>query len=363
MFIAVKRRWHTVVISTFDYGNEVCYTTLHLNEGYNHSKWESEVSFDAMTANADLDVLHLVTAEEVFFREQIEALEEMGVNCTVCVVPGGEQIDGDMASKRGIKEYLQFFPKVRRKLRHNNFDLIHANYGLTAPYAVTQFRLPVVLTLWGSDVVGFDGFVTKACAWRADAITVRSEEMRELLGRDAYILPSGVDLDKFRPIDRTEARKRVGWDITGRHVLFPYAPEYERKNFPLAKRIVKRAESELNAEISLHTITNVPHEEVVYYLNAADVMLMTSKYEGSPNTVKEAMACNVPVVSTDVGDVQKRLSAVEPSGVGQTEDEILEQLLLVFQNRVRSNGRKFLRDISWERIGAQILDIYSEVLS
>ena len=160
-----------------------------------------------MTDPADLRALHLVTAEEIFFRQQIETLERKGVDCTVLVVPGAEQIDGDMAARRGVREYLQFLPMVRRELRRGEYDLVHANYGLTAPYAVTQFRLPVVLTLWGSDVVGVDGLVTKAFAWRADAVTVRSEEMRELLGRaDAYIVPSGVDLARFRPIDRGVAR-------------------------------------------------------------------------------------------------------------------------------------------------------------
>ena len=132
-----------------------------------------------MTTGDGLRVLHLVTSREVFFDQQIATLEERGIDCTVCVVPGEDQIDGDMGNRRGVKGYLQFFPKVRRELRRGEYDLIHANYGLTAPYAAMQFQLPIVLTLWGSDVVGFDGLVTKACAWRADAVTVRSEEMRE----------------------------------------------------------------------------------------------------------------------------------------------------------------------------------------
>ena len=316
-----------------------------------------------MPAAEDLRVLHLVTSEEVFFEQQIETLEAKGVDCTVCVVPGGEQIDGDMADKRGIKEYLQFFPKVRRELRQGEYDLIHANYGLTAPYAVTQFRLPVVLTLWGSDVVGFDGLVTKACAWRADAVTVRSEEMRELLGqKDAYIVPSGVDLEKFRPIDRDEARERVGWDVDGTHVLFPYSPEYERKNYPLAERVVERAQSELGEGVTLQTISGVPHEEVVYYINAADAMLLTSEHEGSPNTVKEAMACNVPVVSTDVGDVRERLDSVALSAVGVTEAELFRQLVRVLQSDGRSNGRNVVRKVSWDQIGDQFLRIYKDMI-
>lgn len=316
-----------------------------------------------MSTGDDLQVLQLTTSEEIFFAQQIETLEEKGVSCTVLEVPRADQIDGDMGGTRGITEYLQFVPKVRRQLRSGKYDLIHANYGLTAPYAITQFRLPVVLTLWGSDVIGFDGLVTKACAWRADAVTVRSKEMRELLGReDAYIVPSGVDLDRFRPIDRTEARERVGWDGEGTHVLFPYSPEYERKNYPLAKRVVEQVESTLSESITLQTISGIPHEEVVYYINAADALLLTSNHEGSPNTVKEAMACNVPVISTDVGDVQERLMNVTPSGVGTTEKELANHLQRVLQTGNRSNGRTIVRDVSWDQIGDQLLEIYLKVL-
>lgn len=310
-----------------------------------------------------LSVLHLVTAEEVFFQQQIDVLTEKGVECDVCVVPEGEQIDGAMAKKRGIKEYLQFFPKVRRYLRNDEYDLIHANYGLTAPYAITQFKLPIVLTLWGSDVVGFDGLVTKACAWRCDAITVRSEEMRELLGRDnAYIVPSGVDLNQFRPIEQEYARDYVGWDTEGKYVLFPYSPDYLRKNYPLAERVVKRTESKTDMNISLETISGVPHEEVVYYINAADALLLTSKHEGSPNTVKEAMACNVPIVSTDVGDVKSRLTGVHPGGVSNDETELVELLTNVIEEDVRSNGRKAVEDVSWDRIGSELIRIYQSLL-
>lgn len=315
-----------------------------------------------MTDADDIRALHLVTAEEIFFRQQIETLERKGVDCTVLEVPGAEQIDGDMGSRRGVKEYLQFFPMVRRELRRGAYDLIHANYGLTAPYAATQLRLPVVLTLWGSDVVGFDGLVTKAFAWRADAVTVRSEEMRELLGReDAHIVPSGVDLERFRPIDRTEARERAGWDPDGTHVLFPYAPDYERKNYPLARRVVERTEAELGEEVTLQTISGIQHEEVPYYVNAADALLLTSRHEGSPNTVKEAMACNVPVVSTDVGDVRERLGGVEPGGVGSTEDELVELVCAVLETKERSNGRDLVREVSWNRIGEQIVELYETV--
>ncbi|MFB6107491.1 MAG: glycosyltransferase [Haloplanus sp.] len=315
-----------------------------------------------MADDGDIRALHLVTAREVFFTQQIETLESKGVDCTVLVVPGEDQIDGAMGQGRGVREYLQFFPMVRRELRRAEYDLIHANYGLTAPYAVTQRRLPVLLTLWGSDVVGFDGLVTKACAWRADAITVRSAEMRTLLGRDAHIVPSGIDMETFRPIDRTDARDRVGWGAEGTNVLFPYSPDYERKNYPLARHVVDAVADRTGIDATLRTISGVPHDEVPYYMNAADAVLLTSRHEGSPNTVKEAMACNVPVVSTDVGDVRERLADVSVGGVGDSEDELVDLLAEVLRAGDRSDGRRAVAEVSWDRIGTRLIDIYRSLL-
>lgn len=315
-----------------------------------------------MATKENLRVLHLVTAREVFFDQQIDTLEKKGVDCTVCVVPGAEQIDGNMGERRGSVQYLQYFSRVRKALHRGEYDLIHANYGLTAPYAVTQFRLPVILTLWGSDVVGFDGLVTKSCAWWCDAVTVRSEEMRKLLGReDAHIVPSGVDLETFRPLDRYEARNQIGWDRNKMQILFPYSPEYERKNYPLAKRVVDRARGQTEEEIELRTISGVEHDEVPVYMNAADAVLLTSKHEGSPNTVKEAMACNIPVVSTDVGDVRTRLANVSNSYVSTTENELADALSMVLKTDRRSNGREAVRSVSWDRIGDQLVRIYQTI--
>ncbi len=308
-------------------------------------------------------MLHLTTSREAFFDQQITELEKRGVTCAVCVVPGSTHVDGGMPAKRGMREYARYFSKVRQALGRDDYDLIHANYGLTAPFAITQFRYPVVLTLWGSDVVGFDGLVTKACAWRADAVTVRSEEMRRLLGNDnAYLLPSGVDLELFRPLDRTRARQRVGWADDAKYVLFPYSQEYERKNYPLAERIVNDVAERLDTPVRLQTISGAPHENVPFYMNAADCLLLTSRREGSPNTVKEAMACDVPVVSTEVGDVKTRLHGVDPGGVGTSEAELSGLLFDVLEEPRRSNGREAVRDVSWDRIGERLMTIYQHVL-
>jgi len=317
-----------------------------------------------MSRRDKLSVLHLTTSREIFFDQQIESLEELGVDCTVLVVPGQEQIDGDMGNRRGPTEYIQFLFKVREELRQREYDIIHANYGLTAPHAVITSDIPVILTLWGSDVVGLDGAITKLFAWRCDAVTVRSKEMKELLGRsNAYILPSGVDMEKFYPMEQVKAREEVGWNTEGLHVLFPYSPEYGRKRYSLAESVVDKSSEQIGKEITLHSLSGVDHDQMVYYMNAADALLLTSRHEGSPNTVKEALACNVPVVSTNVGDVEERLKDVSPSAIGLTKEDLIEGLTRVLRSNKRSNGRESVREISWENISKRIVDIYDEVLS
>jgi glycosyltransferase involved in cell wall biosynthesis len=170
-------------------------------------------------------------------------------------------------------------------------------------------------------------------------------------------------LKRFYPIERTEARKKVGWNEEDYHVLFPYSPKYERKRYPLAESVVESASERLGEKINLHTLSGVPHEQMIHYLNASDVLLLTSRHEGSPNTVKESMACNVPVVSTNVGDVKKRLSNVSPSVVGSDETELIEGILEVIRTGKRSNGREAIRELSWENTSKRIVDIYQTVLS
>lgn len=308
-------------------------------------------------------VLQLATAREVFFDQQVDALERSGIECTVCTVPGGEQIDGDMPDRRSGVQYIRYVRAVQQVLDHGAFDLIHANYGLTAPFATVLGDLPVVLTLWGSDVVGLEGAVTRMFASRADAVTVRTAEMARLLGDDAaIILPSGVDLQRFRPIDRNTARERVGWDPTSYHVLFPYSRSYRRKNYPLAEAVVDTVRGRVDRPVTLETVSGVAYDRMPYVMNAADVMLLTSVYEGSPNTVKEAMACDVPVVATDVGDVRVRLAGVSPGGVGADVAELSYLVVEAIRSGERSNGRVAVRPLSWEATAARIIDIYEQVL-
>ncbi|WP_408957981.1 glycosyltransferase [Natrinema sp. 74] len=305
--------------------------------------------------------MHVLTvttyADAPFMTQQMAALEDRGVSFTTVSVAG--EVDADIS--RGPTDYLRTIPEVVREAG-NGYDLIHAQYGLTAPMALAQLRKPVVLSLWGSDVHGPVAPVSRASAPFCDEVVVMSERMRESLGRDCTVIPDGVDLTKFRPEPQDCARNRVGWDDgDGYDVLFPYSPARDVKNYPRAKRVTTVVDNLLECPVRLRTVSGVDHDAVSDYMNAADALLLTSHSEGSPNSVKEALACTLPVVAVDVGDVHERLAGVDPSVVAANDEELVRGLLKVLTRGERSNGREAAREVSIDRTAERMLAVYERV--
>jgi len=302
-----------------------------------------------------MQVLQLVTTPRPFFERQIDVLERKGVQCTTIAVPG--RYDPDASDSRSLADYLRFYPRVLRRSL-SDWDLIHANYGLTAPIALAQLTRPVILSLWGSDLMGKYGF---ACRWFArycDEVIVMTGEMAGDLGMPCHVVPHGIDMTQFAPIPQMEAREAVGWNSETLHVLFPYSTERPVKDYPRAERVVRTVSIRLPKDVSLKPISGVPHDRIATYMNAADALLLTSKREGSPNTVKEAMACNLPVVATDVGDIGEVLSGVTPSAVCRSDEELVEALVNVFTTDRRPNSRAAVREFSLDRMGDRLIEIY-----
>ncbi|QCC60003.1 glycosyltransferase [Natrinema thermotolerans] len=304
-----------------------------------------------------MEVLTLTTyADAPFMTQQQAALEERGVSFTTLSVAGEVAADTD----RRPVDYVRTVPRVVREAA-TGYDLIHAHYGLTAPLALAGLRTPIVLSLWGSDVHGPVAPISKAAAPFCDAVVVMSERMREALGRECTVIPDGVDLERFRPEPREQAKQRVGWDDEGQDVLFPYPPARGVKNHPRAERIVSVVDNLREEPVRLRTVHGVDHDAVADYMNAADALLLTSDSEGSPNSVKEALACNLPVVATDVGDVPERLAGVDPSVVATSDEELVEGLLAVLERDERSNGRVAAREVSIDRTADRLLEVYERV--
>ena len=225
-------------------------------------------------------------------KAQGESLKAAGVEVEYFTVVG-----------KGYKGYLKNIFRLRKHLKKNKYDIVHSHFFLSSVVATFANPKKLVVSLMGSDAYTSRlwNCLIKIFANRWDAVIVKSEKMKDILGlSNCNVLPNGVDFEKFYPIDKEIAREKLGWN-NHKYVLFASSTNRPEKNFELASEAVELLNDK---EIELDTLQDIPHDLIVYYLNAADVLLMTSKYEGSPNIIKEAMACNCPIVSTDVGDVK-----------------------------------------------------------
>ncbi|MDZ5810226.1 glycosyltransferase family 4 protein [Halorubrum sp. AD140] len=303
-------------------------------------------------------VLSLVTnGRSRFYRQQIAGLRERGHTVDALAVPRA----GTESDSRSVGAYARYYPRAFAAARRG-YDVVHANYGLTAPPAVAQPFAPVVVSLWGSDLMGRYGAVSRLAARFADEVIVMSGEMAGLLASDCHVIPHGIDLETFRPLPRSVACAEVGWRSDRRHVLFPYPPDRGVKDFPRARRIVDAAADELDRAVELHTVTGVPHARMPWHFNAADALLVTSRREGSPNSVKEALACDCPVISTDVGDVAERLDGVSHSAVAADDAELAARLADALAAETRSDGRASVASLGIERQLDRVETVYRSAL-
>ena len=288
-------------------------------------------------------------------------------------------IEMDILEVRGHKGfgYLAAMPRVREMAR--KVDLVHAHYGFCGLSARAQHDRPLVVSFMGSDLLGtFHPFGipkvvgrlgVSACRWlapRSDAVIVKSAHMASTIPNvPSHIVPNGVNLDHFRPLDQQESRNTLGWNVDATHILFPGDPGNPRKNYRLAKKVVDHASKKLGRPLTLNTLWGVAPDQVPLYMNASDAMLMMSLREGSPNVVKEAMACDLPVVSVPVGDTTELLDGVAGSHVCSYDaSELGDALTHVLADGVVSTGRSAMisKGLDLDGVAQKVINIYKSVL-
>jgi teichuronic acid biosynthesis glycosyltransferase TuaC len=266
--------------------------------------------------------------------------------------------------------------RVRPRLWSGRYDIVHAQFGQSGLLALPKL-LPMVVTLRGSDILGIvgkDGRYTRVgrigqamsrlVARHADAVVAVSEHMTAYLppNVDATILPSGLDLELFRPAPRDESRQRLGLALDKRLVLFVGNPAQARKRYDLARRAVELLNATTAAELIV--AWGVKHDDIPRYMSACDALVFTSMQEGSPNVVKEALACDLPVVSVPIGDVALRLRGIEGCEVCADDqpETIAASLGRVLARGGRVAGRAAVQHLDEHLITAQLMDVYRGVL-
>jgi glycosyltransferase involved in cell wall biosynthesis len=273
----------------------------------------------------------------------------------------------DIVNIRGFKSsfnYLIGAIEVRRRTRAMPYDIVHAHYGLSGVPASCRVGAPLVITLHGSDVLGsaFERFVSRAACHLADAVIVVSEEMKRRI--HGTVIPCGVDLNVFTPHDRSEARRRLALPPHKRLILFPFDPARRVKRYDLARAAVNQLQQEA-IDVELVTAFNVDNSEMPWYYSAADAMILCSDREGSPTSVKEALACNLPVVATAVGDLPILLRGVLGTRLTTPQiQDIAHNLREVLAESEHSgcSGRQAMEAYHQARIIGMVVDVYKRAL-
>ena len=346
----------------------------------NHTR---ALALPAETTHSSLPVFMVINADvqngmpEIppFITSQGESLRTAGWNVSFGIID-------DRTTPIG---FLRNIKRLKQERARAEYGIVHAQYGSVTAAAAHLIRgqWPLVVSFCGDDLLGTPnpGLVWRlreriarlAGLWAARssaAVIVKSENLLQALPDNlrsrVTVLPNGVDVDWFQPLDQNECRSRLGWPLSTKIVLFNRSADSNMavKNPALAHETIKVLSQSF--DVMLKTMSQSSRDEVLWMLNAADCLLVTSYHEGSPNIVKEAMACNLPVVSVPCGDVSERLRWVRPGGVASYDAYALANIIKpVLLAGVRSNGREQLiaQRLTLVAVANQLSRIYTEVLS
>jgi teichuronic acid biosynthesis glycosyltransferase TuaC len=302
----------------------------------------------------------------VFIARQAEFLRREGVQVELFPFRGA----------RNPRNYWLAWREVHRRVRRGRYDLVHAQFGQSGITALPK-SVPLVVTFRGDDLEGIIGehgrylasgwllrSISRAVARQADATIVVSEHMKRYLpgSVQAHVLPSGIDLELFRPEPRDTVRQRLQLPLDQRLVLFVGNPGLARKRHNLAQAAVALVNQTIRCRLVV--AWEMTHRQVADLMNACDALIVTSLQEGSPNSVKEALACNLPVVSVPVGDVAVRLNGVAgcelcPDDRANTLAVALRRVLLRGE---RIDGRSAVTELDERLLTQRLISIYHSIL-
>lgn len=308
-----------------------------------------------------------------YVEQQIEGLRRMGVQVDLLFLNRLEI---------GMRVYVNLRQAIQGALVKFKPDLVHVMYGGVIADAVTRIvrDRPTIVTFHGADLRGepASGLLRRwiagygiAASWRAarraSSIIVVSDVLRGLLPKDLeeatiQTLPCGIDLDRFKPMDVDACRAQLGWDPKVFHILFPASAANPIKRYVLAQDAIDQL-NRLGVRAELHQLKGVENSQVPVWLNASDVLILTSVDEASPTVVKEALACDLPVVSVNVGDVRERIEGIDGCYLAATDPHNLAvKLHHVYSGKRRIEGRTRAQELSIERTALKLKNLYEKCL-
>lgn len=263
---------------------------------------------------------------------------------------------------RGAFGYLRNLRYLRREISIGSYDFVHAHGGDSVLLACLQRKISVIGTFHGSDLNKFPNrlFSNIANILSQESIVV-SKKLYKKLWHTSHVsvVPCGVNFDLFYPSDKQEARRNLKISNDKKVVIFSSAFTNPVKNYGLAKAAIELLN---DVNIIVLELKGCGREQVRHLLNAADVSLMTSFSEGSPQFIKEAMACNIPIVSTDVGDVKDNIATTQGCYIVSFEPEdVAKKIQNALTFKQRTNGREVISFLDNDIIAKKIISMYKKM--
>jgi glycosyltransferase involved in cell wall biosynthesis len=302
----------------------------------------------------------------IFVQRQVQSLRSAGLRCDVLYIRG-------FTSLRAYAEAAVRLAISSVRWR-GRYRVLHAHAAETAFAVRCHIGTPVLASYVGDDVLGDrdatgqltrDARVrTRFVRWHSQLLTatitksrVMEESLPKRTRRRNHVVPNGVDIDLFHPRPREDARRELGWGDE------PVALFAATKPHGPAKRLALAEGACAAAGFRLHVAAEIAPVTMPTLMNAADCLIVTSAVEGSPNTVKEALMCNLPVIATAVGDIPERLQGIEPSWLcAPSEFAFASALRECVSLRRRSNGREVAAaELDERRVAERLLAIYAQV--
>ncbi len=294
-----------------------------------------------------------------FVQEQIESLSKYQLKIELFLINRGGILGYFINYFRLLKKIIQFKP-----------DIIHAHYGLAGFLCCLLPFRPVITTFHGSDVMNYKiRPISKLASFlSSESIFVSRSLQEQLKTSKGYVIPCGINLKLFKPNEQRESRKKMNIPLDEPLILFGSNKNRKEKNYELAENSFEFFKRKFPYAM-MFCLKGYSREEVALLLNAADVAFLTSKWEGSPQFIKEALATSTPIVSTDVGDIKERTKNVASSYIFDEKTTSHAQIANYIENAFSfrrkhkwTNGREILiaQDVSIEKIGEEIFTIYKK---
>lgn len=297
----------------------------------------------------------------IFVKEQIESLTKLGIKNEVFFINGRE---------KGKIEYIKSILKLWKFLTKKKFDIIHCHHAFSAVCFILSgyHKRNKTIVSYQNDPSHEQGtklfdFVRK----RVDAIILKNNSTI-VNNVSIFSQPNGVNTNFFLPSDRKECLVKLNLDSSKKYILFVSSNFIrEQKRYDRFQETLEIVKNKYGIkDIAELKLINTKRELVPYYFNAASLHLLSSDFEGSPNSVKEAMACNIPVVSTDVGNVQELLNGVNGSYVAKSNkaEDLADFVVKALNNKNPLNSRDVLiqKQLDIESVAKKIISIYNKLI-